>query len=252
MVRPKRDQIADELRKQIETGEYKVGERLPTENSLIEHWGVSRPTVRDALGLLISEGILRSGRGKGQGYRVQEPSKPIEMPFSNIEFADKRGDSNDRDNWIAVIEDQGKTAEQDISVSIEIPTQIISDRLNIPEGKSVVARRRLRRVDGTPWQIATAYFAEELVRGTLLSEPRDVSAPGGIFKSLGIHQHVFNDEIFIRMPSEHEREELRIDRGVPVAEHVRTSRDRDNEPLACTVTVMPGDRTKITYSQAAS
>ncbi len=109
-----------------------------------------------------------------------------------------------------------------------------------------------RRVESKVCQLSTSYFPEKLVRGAPLIEPRDVSAPGDVLASLGLNQMVFSDEIFVRMPTEDEKELLDLDKGVPVAEHIRTGLDEDGKPLRCMVTVMPGDRTKITYDLQVS
>ncbi|MDB5957594.1 GntR family transcriptional regulator [Ramlibacter sp.] len=50
--------IADQLRHEIEQGRYKPGERLPTEEQLLEHFGVSRHTMREALRVLTEEGLI--------------------------------------------------------------------------------------------------------------------------------------------------------------------------------------------------
>lgn len=251
MAPPKRDQIASDLRSAIERGDYTPGERLPTEAELVEKWKVSRPTVRDALGILISEGLISSARGRGQGYRVREEIVQIGMAFSELEKANARDDNTNRDNWVANLERLGRNAEQEVSVSIEMPSKLVASRLKITEDSPVVARHRIRRIDSEICQLSTSYFPEETVRGTPLIEPRDVSAPGGILASLGMHQEVFADEIFARMPTDSEKEQLNLTLGVPVAEHIRTGLDEDGKPLRCMVTVMPGDRTKITYELPA-
>lgn len=57
--------IADDLRRQIITGELAVGDQIPTEAVLCEKHGVSRMTVRQALDSLVLSGHLRRRRGKG-------------------------------------------------------------------------------------------------------------------------------------------------------------------------------------------
>lgn len=57
---------ADTLRKQITDGKiYKYGEKLPNENELSEKLGISRTTLREAIRILTSEGILTVVRGRG-------------------------------------------------------------------------------------------------------------------------------------------------------------------------------------------
>lgn len=66
-------QIAAYLRKIISSGAYAVGERLPSETELSETFEVSRGTVREALRLLSSTGIVTSQRGSGGGTFVSSP-----------------------------------------------------------------------------------------------------------------------------------------------------------------------------------
>ncbi|WP_164718300.1 FadR/GntR family transcriptional regulator [Bradyrhizobium sp. LVM 105] len=65
-------QVADQLRNLIDSGEYAVGSRLPTERDLAEQLKVSRPTVREALIALEVEGRLRIR--VGSGIYVIEPA----------------------------------------------------------------------------------------------------------------------------------------------------------------------------------
>ena len=58
-------QIADKLRKQIYSGELQKNDRLPTELELCDVLSVSRGTVRQAIGLLVQEGLFSRVKGKG-------------------------------------------------------------------------------------------------------------------------------------------------------------------------------------------
>jgi DNA-binding FadR family transcriptional regulator len=65
-------QVADQLRALIDSGEYAVGSRLPTERDIAEQLKVSRPTVREALIALEVEGRVRIR--VGSGIYVNEPA----------------------------------------------------------------------------------------------------------------------------------------------------------------------------------
>ncbi len=66
--------IAAEFRGQIARGELGDGEALPVENDLVEHLGVSKGVVREALRILEHEGLVEVRRGLGGGPRVRHPS----------------------------------------------------------------------------------------------------------------------------------------------------------------------------------
>ncbi len=66
-VTPKKisSQIADQIRESILAGEFAPGEKLPPERELISAFGVSRPSIREALNLLAAMGLLESHQGGG-------------------------------------------------------------------------------------------------------------------------------------------------------------------------------------------
>ena len=65
--------IADLLQSNILSGHYRAGDRLPSEADLCTHFGVSRPTLREALGRLAANGLIVSRRGAGGGAYVTRP-----------------------------------------------------------------------------------------------------------------------------------------------------------------------------------
>jgi DNA-binding FadR family transcriptional regulator len=66
--------VAADLREQIIEGVLKEGDPLPPEDQLMEHARVARTTVREALRILESEGLLVVRRGARGGARIRTPS----------------------------------------------------------------------------------------------------------------------------------------------------------------------------------
>ncbi|MDQ4123369.1 MAG: GntR family transcriptional regulator [Acidobacteriota bacterium] len=58
-------QLENVLREKIASGAFSPGDRLPTESELIKQYGVSRITVRQALGTLAEEGLIERQQGRG-------------------------------------------------------------------------------------------------------------------------------------------------------------------------------------------
>ncbi|MBS1207862.1 MAG: GntR family transcriptional regulator [Proteobacteria bacterium] len=67
----------------MSSGEYPESGRLPTETALAQHYGVSRPTVREALSRLRLDGLIASRRGSGS-YVLRRPDRNIKR-FAPIE-----------------------------------------------------------------------------------------------------------------------------------------------------------------------
>lgn len=74
-AREKPQQIADELRALIVSGEMIEGESLGHEPDLVERFGVSRPSLREALRILEAEGLITVVRGVHGGVIVHMPDE---------------------------------------------------------------------------------------------------------------------------------------------------------------------------------
>ncbi|NLB89395.1 MAG: FadR family transcriptional regulator [Syntrophomonadaceae bacterium] len=66
------DQIAIDILRSILRGKIKLGQKLPTEATLAKEYGVSRPTIRNALITLENENILKSKQGCQGGWYVTD------------------------------------------------------------------------------------------------------------------------------------------------------------------------------------
>ncbi|GAC85005.1 putative GntR family transcriptional regulator [Gordonia paraffinivorans NBRC 108238] len=70
---PAHELVLDQIRRSLELGQFRPGDRLPTERELTELLQVSRTTVRSALYVLEREGLIEVRRGRGGGFIVQAP-----------------------------------------------------------------------------------------------------------------------------------------------------------------------------------
>jgi DNA-binding FadR family transcriptional regulator len=76
--------IARSLRRQIVRGELAPDEALPSESSLMEQFGVSRPTLREAYRVLESEGLITVRRGARGGARVSVPDPDVAARYAGL------------------------------------------------------------------------------------------------------------------------------------------------------------------------
>ena len=74
--------IGDVLRRQIVHGDLKEGDALPSEAVLMEQFGVSRPTLREAFRVLESESLITIRRGAHGGARVKSPDQKIAARYA--------------------------------------------------------------------------------------------------------------------------------------------------------------------------
>lgn len=73
-------QVAGELRKDIRSGRIRPGKPLPSERTLQQQYGVSRETVRRAVALLRSEGLVVVRQGHGVHVREQSELEELTPP----------------------------------------------------------------------------------------------------------------------------------------------------------------------------
>jgi GntR family transcriptional regulator, transcriptional repressor for pyruvate dehydrogenase complex len=76
--------IATHLRRQIVRGELPPGETLPAESQLMEQYGVSRPTLREAFRILEAESLISVRRGSRGGARVVAPDASVAARYVGL------------------------------------------------------------------------------------------------------------------------------------------------------------------------
>lgn len=239
------EHIADELRAAIATGKLAPGTQLPTEPELMQRYGVSRGTVRSAISVLVNEGLVSTAGRRGTFvrdrrqlvYRPQEEFRPLPLSAEMDQFMEARTA-------------EGRQPSQTIDVAIVTPPAAVAERLQLVEGAPVVVRRRVRSLDGEPWNTNDSYFPVALVSGSEIMTPLDIARGANrVLSELGHHQVRALDEVHIRMPTPDEVHRLHLGPGTPVAVHVATGFTADGKPVRVVVNVLPGDRHVLAWER---
>jgi GntR family transcriptional regulator len=246
--RPVFRQISDHLRDAISSGRLAEGDQLPSESQLIEHYGITRMTARQALAILKGEGLVVAEHGRGVFVRA----RPTVRRLGSDRFARHHRDRG-KAAFIAEVEGLGSRPTVDrIEVTEERPPDDIATRLGLTRRATTVVRRRRYLVDGHPVETATSYIPATIARGTPIVEPNP--GPGGIYARLeeqGRRLARFNEEVNARMPSPDEARALSLASGVPVLHLVRTAFDTDDTPVEVCDTVMSSDAYVLDYELPA-
>lgn len=226
-------QIAAGLRAAIGSGRIGPGEKVPSESQLMEHFGVARMTVRQALGDLRDEGLVVAEHGRGVFVR----QRPVVRRVASDRFARRHRDAGQA-AFIAEAEGVGAPSVDELEVGSELPAQDVREHLDLGARGRVVARRRRYLMDGRPVELAVSYVPLAIAKGTQIEEPD--SGPGGIYARIEEAGHVlaeFSEEVAARMPTPEERRRLRLPAGTPVLTVRRIAFDSNGIPVELTDTV---------------
>lgn len=245
MEAPAYQRIAATYRNRIMTGALRPGDQLPTEHDLADQFGVARQTVRAGLGMLVTEGLIVARRPRG--YFVREREHMIYRPQQKSR---PRPAVPEMDRFSEQIVASGRKPSYAIEVALIEAGAHLAERLRVDPSSTVVARRRVRFINGEPTNINDSHFPIDLVRDSEIMLPAYL--PRGtdqVLVELGYPQHRAIDEILVRMPTPDEIHRLGLGPGTPVAVHFDTGYTVDGRPVQCAVNVLPGDRHRIVFER---
>ncbi|TGD85876.1 GntR family transcriptional regulator [Mycolicibacterium sp. CH28] len=246
--KPPYRQIASMLREAISSGQLEAGERLPSEAALIEHFGVARMTVRQAVQELRSEGLATSEHGRGVFVRSAPPIRRL----ASDRFA-RRHRASGKAAFTVEAEKSGYTPQVDnITVTRERTDPVVAERLRLNADEEVVVRSRRYLADGKPVETATSYIPATFAKGTKIEQTD--TGPGGIYARLEEAGHTlarFTEEVGARMPTPEERRALQLPPGAPVLTVVRTAYDTNDVAVEVCDTVKVASAYLLEYDFSA-
>ena len=224
-------QLKKLLVEEIVSGRWGVGERLPSEPAICQHYGISRTTVRQALAELEAEGMIR--KEKGRGTFVAEPRSSGWMLQSSLGFYDE------------AVRAGRKVVSKVLRREVGPLPQWAVGALNLPAGAEGLTLERLRWVDERlvmyvvthlPADLAPAVMDADLERGSLyrtLQERAGLTVSGG-------------RRVVEAVPARRDLAKLlEVERNAPLLFVESVSWGPDLRPFECYRAWHRADRTKI-------
>src|ERR1700746_3612136 len=135
------------LANEITDGELEVGDQLPTEDSLIARFGVSRITVRRAIQNLVRRGLVEIRRGKGTFVAAPKILQDLKELSGFVEDMHVLG---------------RKPTARVIGREVVTANATVARHLALTRGERVVRIRRVRLADGVPLSFDETYLPLEI------------------------------------------------------------------------------------------
>jgi GntR family transcriptional regulator len=228
---PKYVRLAQTLQRRIEDGTYAPGTRVPSENQLVQAFGMSRPTVVRALELLKRDGWLESRQGYGTIVR----GRP-----AVVENQDRRGRQ-------ALTRDESQAPGRLVEVGyVPVPARIASV-LGLPKRAKILMRRFLVEEESEPVELVSSYFPAGLVEGTDLESNEALNS--SIREHLEARKKVrfdhVTERVSARMPERAEGELLDLPDGAPVLSVLVVACDASGQALQVSDVLLPADRQEL-------
>ncbi|MGP3924657.1 GntR family transcriptional regulator [Streptomyces sp. 8N616] len=232
-------QVATAIRDAITAGEFPPGSPLPSETQLIDRYKVSRPTVRNAIAALRSEGLIEVRHGKGSFVRATT------APAVTIERNITRNGSGRFTTHTGTVWDH----EQEPAVYRTQTTAITGPLLQLDKGEALFGCDRLLIDPGTGTRLLhRTLIPYATADGTPLADAPDTE-PTEIYALLtkAGHELWWSETVRARMPLPDERTALDLPDATPVMHTLRVTHGTDDAPLMLEELRASGDHAQLSY-----
>lgn len=228
-TRPKWQQVLDDLEDRLARGD--IDQRFPTDRELVEHYGVSRHTVREAVRRLKARGVIERERGRGSIVRRPELVQRLGTLYSLFSAVEARG--------------MPQTSEV---VALELAhDEQAAAKLGLESTDELFHLQRIRHADGSPLALDTAWLPPDLGRPLLDVDFTRTALYDELEARVGIRPTAGREEITPLVPDADLRELLELDADEAVLRIVRTSTVGERV-VECRITLVRGSRFTLVSS----
>lgn len=224
-------QLIERLKNSIEKGHWTLGDKIPSENQLMEQFGVSRNTVKKAIEELVQEGILYRIQGKGTFVAKPKLQQSL-MGFYSFSKVLKEKGLNPKDIILKIEEVK--------------PNAKIKEALQLSENVNVIEMKRLRCAEDEPYILESSFIPKHVV--TDIEQLKKV----GEISLYDLFSQQFNtvvtraneafEPVLIRAD---ESEYLQTEVGRPALLLERTAYDTNGVPVEFCISIVRGDRCRF-------
>ncbi len=221
-------EIADAIRQRIVAGEFGPGEVLPSEARFGASYEASRVTIRKALEILRTDGLVDAR----QGFGWFVASDPVPQPLTGLATIE------------AQLAESGRRSERRILDFglVDAPRHVVALL-----GPRVLVTRRLNLADGQPFARVTVWCRADLGAGLTRADVERSTFSSLLPGALGRARQT----IGAALVADADADLLGIPRQSPVLVVERTTFDLDGEVVLVSEHVFPGHRTEFVVELAA-
>jgi len=223
-------QLKEKLTQQIQAGEFGPGQLMPSERELSDMYGISRMTVRQALGEMVKEGLLLREQGKGTFVAEPKISQALLKLTSFSEDMRNRGMQPDSRVRRSYLQDASRT---------------VAERLQIQEGKPVIVFERIRLADQRTMAFEMTHIPLTRFPGIEQEDLHALSLYKVLEERYGVVIQFARQTIEVGLSNTLESECLGIAISSPVLHIERTTFDYDGEPFEYVKSAYRGDRYQL-------
>lgn len=209
-------QIREELRELIVSGAWQPNDPVPSERELMAQYGVSRITVRQALGDLQKESLIFKLAGKGAYVAQTRPFQELGRLQGFAEAMEARGH---------------ETFNRVLAIEHGVASELVASRLRLAPGAPVTELKRVRFLDRAPVSLDITWvpraLGERLARADLASRDIFLIIENDCATPLGHADLVIDAGLADAALGEH----LGIAVGAPVLRIERLTHDAAGRPI---------------------
>ncbi|MER5760796.1 GntR family transcriptional regulator [Streptomyces sp. NPDC002082] len=228
----RRHAIAEDLRNQIAKGHLKASERLPSEASLAAHYGVSTPTLRNALALLQGEGLVEKIHGSGNFVR---------HPLRRVTYLGGVAEPTAWSTFFAPLRVTTRTTN--IEAHSHLPTL-----LNVPPRSPLTEVLYIAHEGRAPHSLARIYVPRDLVSA---DAPAATPSPTPMAARLADPRPPLaevQERLSVRLPTQEEAATLRINASLAVLALTGVATDATGRVVEAAFLVLPADRADALFT----
>ncbi len=217
-------QLYADLRSRMESHEF--DDEFPGEMALVQQYGVSRNTVREAMRRMRSDGLVIAERGRrprlGSESEIMQPLGALYSLFTSVEA-------------------QGKV-QRSLVKALEIRTDAeVATHLSLNENAPLLYLERVRLVDSQPLAIDRVWFPAELAEPLLNADFTHTGFYDELATRVGLRLSGGKEHIYAVEPSEEEKHLLEIGPNIAMLAIERIGFMKDT-PVEWRYTLVRGDR----------
>lgn len=219
-------QVLTDLESRLSQGEFT--QRFPTDRELVEHYGTSRHTVREAVRHLKARGVIERERGRGSIVTGTEITQPLGALY----------------NLFTAVEESGHTQRSEVLALDMRADAHAAERFGFDPATPLVHLERLRYMDDVPLALDTAWLAPDIGRPLLEVDFAHTSLYDELQRRTGIRPTAGREYLTAITPDPNLQEVLDLDPDEALLRIERVT-SQSGRVIECRLTLLRSNRMAV-------